>query len=91
MALEWGIRTVQDWLIRPQLKTLEGVAAIDAIGGYVKQYHVEPDPRDLLAYGLTFRDLVEALERNNLSTGAGVMEHNGEAYVVRAASRLSGT
>jgi cobalt-zinc-cadmium resistance protein CzcA len=84
------LRTVQDWLIRPQLKNVAGVAAVDAIGGFVKQYHVEPDPRDLLAYGLTFHDLVDALERNNLSTGAGVIEHNGEAYVVRASSRLSG-
>jgi cobalt-zinc-cadmium resistance protein CzcA len=84
------LRTVQDWIIRPQLKTVEGVAAIDAIGGFVKQYHVEPDPRDLLAYGLTFHDLVDALERNNLSTGAGIIEHNGEAYVVRASARLGG-
>jgi cobalt-zinc-cadmium resistance protein CzcA len=84
------LRTVQDWVIRPQLKTIEGVAEIDAIGGFVKQYHVEPDPRDLLAYGLTFRDLAVALEQNNLSTGAGVLEHNGEAYVVRASARLAG-
>jgi cobalt-zinc-cadmium resistance protein CzcA len=83
------LRTVQDWIIRPQLKGLAGVAAIDTIGGFVKQYHVQPDPRDLAAFGLSFHDLIEALERNNLSTGGGYVEHNGESYIVRAAGRLS--
>src|SRR6185436_13694448 len=83
------LRTVQDWVIRPQLKGVDGVAEIDANGGYVKQYHVVPDPRALGAYGLSFQDLLVALERNNLSTGAGFIEHNGEAYVVRAAGRVS--
>ncbi len=82
------LRTVQDWIIRPQLKGVLGVAAVDAIGGFVKQYHVQPNPRRLAAYGLTFHDLVEALERNNLSTGAGYIEHNGEAYTVRATGRI---
>lgn len=83
------LRTVQDWVIRPQLKGLPGVAGVDAIGGYVKEYHVQPDPRRLVAYGLTFADLIEALERNNASTGAGYIEHKGEAYLVRAAGRIS--
>jgi len=82
------LRTVQDWLIRPQIKSVTGVAGVDAIGGYVKQYHVQPDPRKLVAYGLTFHDLLEALERNNLSTGAGYIEHNGESYLVRATGRV---
>ncbi|HEV7733745.1 MAG TPA: CusA/CzcA family heavy metal efflux RND transporter [Candidatus Binatia bacterium] len=82
------LRTVQDWIIRPQLKGIEGVAGIDAIGGYVKQYHVQPDPRELAAHGLTFNDLLDGLERSNVSTGAGYIEHNGESYIVRAAGRL---
>lgn len=82
------LRTVQDWIIRPQLKGVVGVAGVDTIGGYVKQYHVQPDPRKLVAYGLTFHDLLAALERNNLSTGAGYIEHNGEAYLVRATGRV---
>ncbi|MGD9724325.1 MAG: efflux RND transporter permease subunit [Pirellulales bacterium] len=82
------LRTVQDWIVRPQLKGVPGVAGVDAIGGYVKQYHVQPDPRKLVAYGLTFHDLLNGLERNNLSTGAGYIEHNGEAYVVRATGRV---
>src|SRR6266511_3986066 len=68
------LRTVQDWIIRPQLKGLEGVAGVDAIGGYVKQYHVQPDPMQLVSYGLTFQDIIETLERNNVSTGAGYIE-----------------
>ena len=83
------LRTVQDWIIRPQLKGLEGVAGVDAIGGYVKQYHVQPDPMKLVSYGLTFQDLIEALEKNNVSTGAGYIEHKGEAYLVRADGRIA--
>jgi cobalt-zinc-cadmium resistance protein CzcA len=83
------LRTVQDWIIRPQLKNVEGVAGVDAIGGYVKQYHVQPDPMQLVAYGLTFQEVIEALERNNVSTGAGYIEHKGEAYVVRADGRIA--
>jgi cobalt-zinc-cadmium resistance protein CzcA len=83
------LRTVQDWIIRPQLKGLDGVAGVDTIGGYVKQYHVQPDPMKLVSYGLTFQDVIEALEKNNVSTGAGYIEHKGEAYLVRADSRIA--
>lgn len=83
------LRTVQDWIIRPQLKGIAGVAGVDAIGGYVKEYHVEPDPQKLIGYGLTFSDLIEALEKNNASTGAGYIEHKGEAYLVRASGRIN--
>ncbi len=82
------LRTVQDWIIRPQLKGVKDVAGIDAIGGYVKQYHVQPDPMKLVAYGLSFHDVIEAIERNNVSVGAGYIEHKGEAYLVRAAGRI---
>src|SRR5262245_6754386 len=82
------LRTVQDWISRPQPVGIEGVASIDVIGGYVKQYHVQPDVRQLAAYGLTFDELIRALERNNLTTGAGYLEVNGEAYGVRASGRI---
>src|SRR5262245_40129977 len=82
------LREVQDWLIRPQLKGVDRVAGVDAIGGFVKQYHVQPDPMKLVSYGLTFSDVIEALERNNVSTGAGYIEHKGEAYLVRATGRI---
>jgi cobalt-zinc-cadmium resistance protein CzcA len=83
------LRTVQDWVIRPQLKGVAGVAGVDSIGGYVKEYHVEPDPQKLIAYDITFSDLIDSLEKNNISTGAGYIERKGESYLVRAAGRIS--
>ena len=82
------LRTVQDWIIRPQLRTVNGVAGVDAIGGYVKQYHVQPDPAKLIGLGMSFQDIAEALEKNNVSRGAGYLERNGEGYVVRSVGRL---
>jgi heavy metal efflux system protein len=83
------LRTVQDWIVTPQLRGVPGVAAVDSIGGYVKQFHVQPDPMKLVSYGLTFADVIEALENNNASTGAGYIEHKGEAYTVRASGRIT--
>jgi heavy metal efflux system protein len=82
------LRTVQDWIIRPQLKGVRGVAGVDAIGGYVKQYHVQPDPSKLIALGLSFGDIARAIQANNLSRGATTIEQNGEGYVVRATGRV---
>jgi cobalt-zinc-cadmium resistance protein CzcA len=82
------LRTVQDWIIRPQLRSVAGVADVDSIGGYVKQYHVQPDPSKLMGLGLSFSDIVHALEANNLSRGAGTVERNGEGVVVRTGGRL---
>ncbi len=82
------LRTVQDWIIKPQLKGLPGVAGIDTIGGYVKQYLVEPDSSKLIGYGVSFQDIIDALERNNSSIGAGFIEHYGEARLVRADGRI---
>ena len=82
------LRTVQDWIIRPQIKTVPGVAGIDGIGGFEKQYHVQPDPTKLTALDLSFADVARALEANNANQGARYLEDNGEGYVVRAAGRL---
>jgi len=82
------LRTVQDWIIRPQLKGIVGVAEIDSIGGFEQQYHVQPDPQKLLSLGLSFSDVLSALERNNSSVGAGYIEQKGESYTVRADGRL---
>jgi cobalt-zinc-cadmium resistance protein CzcA len=82
------LRTMQDWVIRPQLKGVAGVAGVDAIGGYVKQYHVQPDPEKLVSLGLSFQQIIEVLEKNNASMGAGYLEKNGEAYVVRSDGRI---
>jgi cobalt-zinc-cadmium resistance protein CzcA len=82
------LRTVQDWIIRPQLRTVTGVAGIDSIGGYEKQYVVEPDPVKLAAYGVSFSELAKALEAANLSVGANFLNRGGEAYLVRADARI---
>ena len=82
------LRTVQDWIIRPQMKTVPGVAGADAIGGFVKQFQVQPDPTKLVGYGLSFGQVVAAIEANNVSRGANYIEQNGEGYVVRAAGRV---
>ncbi|MGE3711298.1 MAG: efflux RND transporter permease subunit [Hyphomicrobiaceae bacterium] len=82
------LRTVQDWIIRPQIKTVPGVAGVDGIGGYEKQYQVQPSPAKLLALDISFADIADALERNNATRGAGYLERNGEGYVVRSSGRL---
>src|SRR2546430_13251634 len=70
------------------MRTVPGVAGADAIGGFVKQYHVRPDPVRLIAYGLSFGQVVRAIEANNVSRGANYIERNGEGYVVRASGRV---
>jgi len=82
------LRTIQDWIVRPQLKTVRGVAGADAIGGYVKQYRVEPDPAKLVGYGLSISQIVSAIEANNASRGANYIERFGEGYVVRTSGRV---
>jgi cobalt-zinc-cadmium resistance protein CzcA len=82
------LRTVQDWIIRPQLRSVEGVAGIDSIGGYEKQYLVQPDPARMASQGISFSELADALERANLSVGANFVQRGGEAYLVRADARI---
>lgn len=82
------LRTVQDWVIRPQMKTVPGVAGIDSIGGYEKQFVVAPDPARMASYGISFTELADALERANISVGANFLERGGEAYLVRADGRI---
>ena len=78
------LRTVQEWIIRPQLRTVPGVTEVNSIGGYERQFHVMPDPARLMAYGLGFRDVMRAIAENNANAGGGYIEHAGEAYLVRA-------
>lgn len=82
------LRTMQDWIIRPQLLTVPGVAEVNSIGGYVKQYQVAPDPEKLMAFNITFRDILTALVKNNANVGAGYLEHKGEQYLIRAPGQV---
>ena len=83
------LRTIQDWIVRPQLRNISGVTEINTIGGYVKQFHVTPDPARLIGYGLSFHDVLEALAKNNANVGAGYIEKSGEQYLVRAPGQVS--
>ena len=78
------LRTTQDWIVSPLLKNTKGVAGIDSIGGYVKQFQVVPDVQRLASLGLTLTDLGTALERNNTSVGGGFVNRNGEGLAVRS-------
>lgn len=82
------LRTVQDWIVNPLLKNTPGLAGIDSIGGYTKQYLVVPDVQKLAALKLSLADLGSALEGNNTSVGAGVVNRNGEGLAVRADARV---
>ena len=82
------LRTLQDWVIRPQMRSVSGVAGIDSIGGYEKQFVVQPDASKLATYGISFSELAEALEKANISVGANFVERGGEAFLVRADGRI---
>jgi cobalt-zinc-cadmium resistance protein CzcA len=78
------LRTIQEWIIRPQLRNTPGVTEINTIGGHEKQFHVAPDPYKLISQGLTFKDVISALQVNNANVGAGYIERGGAQYLVRA-------
>lgn len=82
------LRTVQDWVIKPQLKGVKGLADVDTIGGYIRQYHVEPFVDRMINLGLSFQDIVDVLNRNNVSIGPGYIEKGGESFLVKADERL---
>lgn len=85
------LRTVQDWIIKPQLRLTPGVVEVNTIGGFEKQFHVLPDPARLMAYKLGFRDIMTALANNNNNVGAGYIERNGEQYLVRTPGQVADT
>lgn len=84
------LREIQDWIIKPQLRTVRGVTEINTIGGYEKQYLVAIAPERLVTYGLSLQDVVQALERNNGNVGAGYIERRGEQYLIRAPGQVAG-
>ncbi|HEU4709274.1 MAG TPA: CusA/CzcA family heavy metal efflux RND transporter [Methylophilaceae bacterium] len=85
------LREIQDWIIKPQLRTVPGVNEINTIGGYVREYIVAPLPDQLVAQNVSLSDLVEALGRNNANVGAGFIEKSGEQYLVRVPGQVQGT
>ncbi len=83
------LREIQDWVIKPRLRTVKGVTEVNSIGGFVKQFHVAPYPEKLISLGLTLQDVISALERNNLNVGAGYIEKSGEQNLVRVPGQIA--
>lgn len=83
------LRTLQDWVIRPQLRTVPGVTEVNTIGGYQRQVHITPDPARLRALGFTLEDVADAVERNNQNVGAGYIERNGQQFLVRIPGQVA--
>ena len=84
------LRTVQDWVVAPLMRSVDGVAGVDSIGGFEKQFLVQPDPARLTGYGLSFDSLIDALEAANLAAGANFVDRADEALLVRVDARLGG-
>lgn len=84
------LRTVQDWIVAPLMRSVDGVAGVDSIGGYEKQFLVQPDPSRMTGYGVDFDQLIDALQAANLAEGANFVDRAGEALLVRVDARLGG-
>ena len=83
------LRTLQDWVIKPQLRNVEGVNEINTIGGYVKQFVVRPNYAYLRSIGLDQQVIVEAISKNSMNKGSGYIEKNGEQYLLRSDSQIT--
>lgn len=76
-------RTIQDWMVRPLLRGISGVAEINSQGGYQREYHVLADPVKLKYYKVSLSDVLDALEKNNANSGGGILNHYAEQYLIR--------
>jgi len=83
------LRTIQDWLIAPQLKTVDGVTEINSFGGFVKQYDVSVDPDKLRNFSIGLKDVSDAIKNNNSVAGGNFLEHNREQYIIRGFGQIS--
>lgn len=77
------IRAIQDWYIKPRLLQVKGVAEVNSIGGYERQYHIQPDRRKMAKYGIHFGDIEEAVEKVNTNVGGGYIEQTGDQFIVQ--------
>jgi len=83
------LRSVHDWIIRPQLMRVPGVAEINPIGGFKKEILVAPEPEKLLAYGVSYSDVLSAIQDNNINRGVGFIEHSGAQWLMRVPGQAS--
>ena len=84
------LRQAQDWILRPILLQVPGVIEVNSIGGNARQFQILPDPGRLLAYGVSFEDLVTALNENNANRGAGFIEKRGQQQLIRVPGQATG-
>lgn len=82
-------RSIQEWYVKPRLLTVPGVAEVNTIGGFEKQYHVQPDPVKLARYGISFHEIVEALNATNQNVGGGYIQQTSEQFLVQGSGLLS--
>ena len=82
-------KTLLDWVVRYDLRTIPGVSEINTWGGYTKQYTVEVDPLTLRRYGITVHDIVQQVSDNNANFGGGFISHNEEQYTIRGIGRAN--
>jgi Cu(I)/Ag(I) efflux system membrane protein CusA/SilA len=77
------LRSLQDWYIRYHLSSVEGVAEVASVGGFVKQYQIDIDPNKLLIYGVKLSDVFNAVRNSNIDVGAKVVERGGMEFIIR--------
>ena len=83
-----ALREIQDWIIQPRLMRVPGITEVNTVGGYAKQYHIQPDPQKMLEFGISFGDIQQALKANNSNRGAGYIERYGQQLLVRSPGQL---
>ncbi len=83
-----ALREIQDWIIQPRLMRVPGITEVNTVGGYTKQYHIQPDPQKMLEFGISFGDIQQALKANNSNRGAGYIERYGQQLLVRSPGQL---
>jgi len=89
MITPTDLRSVHDWIIRPQLLRVSGVVEVNPIGGFKREILVSFNPSDLLAHGITQADLITAIEANNENRGVGFIEHNGAQWLLRVSGQIN--
>jgi cobalt-zinc-cadmium resistance protein CzcA len=84
------LRTIHDWVIKPQMRTVRGAAEINSWGGYEKQYQVRIDPTRLIKHGLTYEQVIEAVRKNNFNVGGGSISQESGMLLVQGLGRTTG-
>lgn len=82
------MRTIQEWFVKPRLLTVKGVAEVNTIGGFERQFHIQPNTQKMAKYGIHFSEIIEAIEKTNRNVGGGYVQQTGEQFLVQAVGLL---